>query len=143
EIRNPFFKSSIGQKDVSFIEGAPRERLFLFEGFMDFLSALSDLQGAKSADLRRLLTEDGSAFAGDVVVLNSASFRKAALDILASGSYKFAGTFFDNDVAGEGLRQAFSDLPVEVVHYNFLYEGHKDYNAALVDKIQPQPRLGL
>jgi len=146
EIRNPFFKSSIGQKDVSFIEGAQRERLFLFEGFMDFLSALSDLQDAKSADLRGLLTEDGSAFAGDVVVLNSASFKKTALDILASGSYKFAGTFFDNDAAGEGLRQAFSDLPVEVIHYNFLYEGHKDYNAALVKKKQtgtPQERLGF
>lgn len=120
EIRNPFFKSSIGKKDISFIKGQGQTASILaFEGFIDFLSYLTDKK-------LEVPTED-------VVILNSASFSKVAMELIEQGTYQQIFTFFDNDKTGQGLTTNFQEKfgPSKIQAMNQLYEGFRDYNEKL------------
>ncbi len=122
EVRNPYFKSSIGKKDFSLIEGgAGRGEAMVFEGFMDFLSCLTDT-GKKQMKC-------------DVLVLNSVSFRKPVADFLKAGGYQKVYTFFDNDKGGTEATEYFKqELGSIVETCNHFYLPHKDYNQLLMEK---------
>ncbi len=122
EIRNPFFKSSIGKKDITLIKGQGQTASILaFEGFIDFLSYLTD--------------KNLEAPVEDTVILNSASFGKSAMELIEQGAYQQIFTFFDNDKTGQGVtasfREKFGEGKVQAM--NGLYEGVRDYNEKLVD----------
>jgi hypothetical protein len=88
EIRNPYFKSSIGTKDMSFVKGnGTGTEVWIFEGFMDFLSKL---------------TQDHSEVPpADCLILNSVSYFEKAVHVVRSSGYKIAKSFLDNDRAGD------------------------------------------
>ena len=68
EIRNPFFKSSLGTKDMSFISGSGAGgELYVFEGFLDFLS--------------KLTLESVTIFSADALILNSVSYSEKAINL--------------------------------------------------------------
>jgi hypothetical protein len=70
ELRNKFFKGCIAPKGISFIRGRTvlPDTIHVFEGFMDFLSAL--------------VHQKSSRFDGDAIILNStACLKEAYLDI--------------------------------------------------------------
>jgi DNA primase len=119
EIRNPYFKSSIGDKDLSVIKGRVGGTVGVFEGFMDFLSYLTDLK------VDRLEK--------DVIILNSASFEKHALELIKEQGYTKAHLFFDNDKTGNALTGRFIEHleGVQVQPENHRYHPHKDYNEML------------
>lgn len=119
EIRNPFFKSSIGKKDMSFIKGEEGTKtISVFEGFMDFLTYLTEEEIVKAKE--------------DILILNSLSFQQQAKIFLQSGNYEKVLTFFDNDRTGreatEAFKQSFSG---KVETQNFRYEGFDDYNSKI------------
>ncbi len=120
EIRNPYFKSSLGSKDLTLIEGRVGEGVVVFEGFMDFLSYLTDL---KQEALDR-----------DALILNSASFEKPALEFIKERGYSEAHLFFDNDRTGLDLTERFVEAldGVSVMPQNHRYHPHKDYNEMLM-----------
>jgi hypothetical protein len=62
ELRNPFFKGSTRPKTISFVrtDNPPANRIHLFQGFMDYLSAVTRF-GQDYLD-------------GDSIILNSAAF---------------------------------------------------------------------
>ena len=61
EIRNPYFKSSLGTKDMSFVKGnGTGKEVWIFEGFMDFLSKLTQ--------------ENFEVPPADCLILNSVSY---------------------------------------------------------------------
>ena len=64
ELRNPTFKGTLGTKDISIFEGSC-DRVLVFEGFFDFLSAVTLHGGMPDAT---------------VVVLNSVALRSKAAD---------------------------------------------------------------
>ena len=66
DLRNPFFKGCLRPKAISFIRGkVPKpEGVHLFEGVMDYLSAICQLRGNDLAD--------------DAIILNSLSCFKQA-----------------------------------------------------------------
>ena len=113
ELRNRFFKGCIPPKDISLkCNGA--DVCALFEGFMDYLSAMQL-----------------GIIASDWLVLNSVSNVEKALQVL--GDYQRIECYLDNDDAGrrtfDRLRVNFGD---KVVDCSSLYAGHKDLNEYLL-----------
>jgi len=121
EIRNPYFKSSIGGKDITFIKGSTSEKVVIFEGFIDYLSYLTDVK-------QEMLSED-------TIILNSASFQLSATKLIEERAYELVMLFLDNDTIGRKLVKQFKNgLDCAVSDCSFLYASHKDYNTYLVSK---------
>ncbi len=120
ELRNAFFKGCIGKKAITFIRGSavPATEIHLFEGVMDFLSAVM-----KMPDYQ---------FAGDVIILNSVYCLQQAYAYIKNYHYQNVITWFDNDTAGESATKAVKDF-VDILGYGFLskselFAPHKDVN---------------
>lgn len=113
ELRNPYFKGSTS-KDITTIEG-DSNRVICFEGFVDFLTAL---------------TMFGGRLNGTAIVLNSASMKHKAVARIKTLNPSLVELYFDNDKTGKELvsyfRHALSDATI--VDWLSLYEGHKDLN---------------
>lgn len=121
EVRNQFFKGSVSPKSIRFIRGTkPKpEAIHLFEGFMDFLSAVSQLKN--------------KALSGDAIILNSLSNLNHALPYMKNYGYRTLYSWMDNDPAGERAIQALTDFCASeegLIHVpmNKLYRNHKDVN---------------
>ena len=115
EIRNPYFKGTIGKKDISFIAGA-NSSLNLFEGFFDYLSAIA----------LNLLEEEQPT-----VVLNSVGMIERAVNQVKSNeSIANIRVFRDRDNAGIQLLKRLGDeLPRHnVIDVSGLWAGHNDLN---------------
>ncbi len=122
ELRNPFFKGCLGSKAISFIRGREPtpDSIHLFEGFMDYLSAISQL--------------NGEGLTGDAIILNSLSYLKQITPYIQHYGYRIAYTWFDNDTAGEKATAALAEFfrtQDDLVHkrMNGIYAPHKDVNA--------------
>lgn len=122
ELRNPFFKGCLGSKSISFIRGRePKpEAIHLFEGFMDYLSAIAQL--------------NGTGLAGDTIILNSLSCLKQITPYIQNYGYRVAYSWLDNDPAGETATASLTDFfktQHELMHkrMNSVYAPHKDVNA--------------
>ena len=113
ELRNRFFKGCIPPKDIS-LKRNGSEVCAVFEGFMDYLSAMQL-----------------GIIASDWLVLNSVSNVEKALQML--GDYQRIECYLDNDDAGrrtfDRLRVNFGD---KVVDCSSLYADHKDLNEYLL-----------
>lgn len=122
EIRNPYFKGSIGKKDLVFVKGTHHKGLSIFEGMFDFFSALTYFG-------KTVLMQN------DILILNSVVFEQLAIDFLQTHpEYLHLSLFLDNDVAGqltaENIKTAF---PERVIEPSFaLYLPHKDFNDFLI-----------
>lgn len=119
ELRNPYFQGSYAVKDISLLNhsGAGQgTAVALFEGFMDFLSALIYTQKP--------------APALPVVILNSASMRHRALAAIQEQGFTELHLYFDHDKTGRELTAWFQEqLPDRVVtDQSNLYDGYKDFN---------------
>ena len=122
ELRNPFFKGSLGPKAMSFIRGRePKpDSIHLFEGYFDYLSAIAQF--------------DGKGFKGDAIVLNSLSCLKQVAPYIQGYGYRIAYSYFDNDKAGHTATASLAEFlqtQNDLTHkrMNRLYAPHKDVNA--------------
>lgn len=122
EIRNPFFKGSVGAKAISFIRGKqPKpERIHIFEGFMDYVSAIA---------FHKIIRFDD-----DTIVLNSLSLLKQATPYIKGYGYHVAHTWMDNDLAGRKGTKSLDEFFVTEENLrhepmNKIYHPHKDVNA--------------
>lgn len=117
ELRNRIgdrdFKSCLGHKATTFISGDP-DTLSLFEGYMDYLSWLSD--NPKATDT--------------VIVLNSVSLIDAAVD--KASSFATINAYFDRDKAGKAALQTLQQALPQARDRSGIYEGYKDYNEMLL-----------
>lgn len=128
ELRNPFFKGCLGSKAISFIRGRePKpEGIHLFEGFMDYLSAISQL--------------NGKGFQDDTIILNSLSCLSKAIPYVQNYGYRIAYSWMDNDKAGGKATAALSEFcqtEADLKHtpMNSVYASHKDVNAWHMHKL--------
>ena len=114
ELRNRYFKGCSGHKDISaipFSRDGPAERCEVFEGFIDYLSALA-LEMIPGCD---------------VVVLNSVSNVDRAIPVLSA--YRHIECYLDNDTAGKtALSQLTAQLGSTVTDRSPLYTGFNDLN---------------
>lgn len=120
EIRNKYFKACLGVKDISTIVRSTSTEVAIFEGFIDFLSAIQVLPGHLSNTT--------------VIVLNSANQIDKALVKLMSIPHQHLVAYFDNDEPGriclKRLQMAFPATIDGSEHY----KQFKDFNDMLVSK---------
>ena len=115
ELRNRFFKGCIPPKDIS-LKRNGSEVCAVFEGFMDYLSAMQL-----------------GIIASDWLVLNSVSNVEKAVKALKG--YEKIECYLDNDEAGRRTFQRLrADLGKKVFDRSSLYADHKDLNEFLLSK---------
>jgi len=115
EIRNKFFKGSLGKKEITLIQPTPKKILLkIFEGFMDFLSYI---EVAQKSDISHYL------------ILNSASLAQRAL-MAIEGNYELVELYLDNDKRGDEATLFFIDniSHCEVRDKRGFYKNFKDIN---------------
>lgn len=118
EARNALFKGYVGTgKDVTYLKTQNTSECFVFEGFMDFLSYLSE-NGLKKLPF-------------SVVVLNSGNMKARALPHILEGGYRKVHLFMDNDEMGDECLKFFEGSlgSLELIDRRGEYEGYKDFNA--------------
>ena len=128
EIRNPYFKGCMGEKNISRIAGGTNGWLkacCIFEGFMDYLSYLTLLKRNCFSICIRHPT--------DYIILNSVNNIKKVQSIL--DEYDHIHCYLDNDNAGKvateyiiGIQQA------KAIDESYRYNGCKDLNDYLRGK---------
>ena len=115
EIRNRYFKGCISPKDISIrrIRDGPSTECAVFEGFIDYLSALT-------------LGIIGT----DIIILNSVGNVNKAIPHLRD--YNAIHCYLDNDVAGKiALGQLTERFGTKVIDRSTLYSGYNDLNEYL------------
>ena len=145
ELRNSFYKGAVLKKDLSVLQLGIENKLsgnksshtnniqpyintdtkdnvtdrkaVVFEGFMDALSFI-ELQ---------------KNFTGDLLVLNSTSLLKEAIEHLKSYSEIFL--FLDNDKAGKNCKAELLESFPQAKDHSGLYSPHKDLNDFLIYKM--------
>ncbi len=122
EIRNPYFKSCVGRKDLIFIKGKGQNSIAIFEGMFDFFSAVTYFG-------KVTLLEN------DILILNSAAFQEQAIRFLKDQNhYKTFSLFLDNDETGQAVadnfKTSFPDILLEPSYA--LYLPYKDFNEFLI-----------
>ncbi len=114
ELRSKHFKGSIGEKDITIIEGSI-EHAIVFEGMFDFLT---------------LVSRDGLPDA-TIIVLNSVALKQKGLQGLSMLLPNSIDVYRDNDDAGRELFDYFKKaLPnTNIFDCSAQYEGFEDFNA--------------
>lgn len=118
EMRNRYFKGCISPKDISIrrIRDGPSNECAVFEGFMDYLSALT-------------LGIIGT----DTIILNSVSNVNKAISHLRD--YPTIHCYLDNDTAGKtALAHLTEQFGTKVIDRSTLYSGYNDLNEYLTTK---------
>jgi len=105
-------KYSISPKSITYIPVAGSKMVSVFEGFIDFLSALMYCNLTKSKY--------------SVVVLNSTSNLVKSLPIVSK--YESINAYLDNDDAGKKALTRFLDNGIKVNDCSEVYKGYKDFN---------------
>jgi hypothetical protein len=129
ELTKPGFKASVGAKTISFIRGQKSKPpgIHVFEGMMDYLSAITQLEGRPFQD--------------DTIILNSVSNMTQILPYLYQYGYSVGYTWMDNDEAGRKAQNALTHIFKQehslMVHtpMNEVYRPFKDVNAWHMQKL--------
>ena len=113
ELRNKYFKGSTSPKDITTIPGKNGFAVNVFEGFIDFLSALTYYN-----------TPQPSC---DTIVLNGVGFIQKFIDRLPR--YAGINMYLDNDRAGKEASDRIVEVrPNAVNHSQLIYPDYKDFN---------------
>jgi hypothetical protein len=122
ELRNLYFKGSLGRKYYTFIRGSQPKPpgVNIFEGFMDYLSVITQ--------------REGKPFEDDTIILNSLVNMERSTDLIRNYGYETAYTWLDNDEAGKKATASFAEfIKTEdgLLHkpMNSIYTPYKDVNA--------------
>jgi len=133
ELRNPYFKGVHGTKDITIIgkkellakrkmkeEG---QAVTVFEGFMDFLSAL---------------TYYGRDIATPVIVMNSTALKERTIEAIKEMVIDKVYLYLDRDQSGRELTEHFRHelQGVDLLDKSYLYADYKDFNEYLVNANQ-------
>ena len=121
ELRNKYFKGSSNPKAITTIKGLKSNNLNIFEGFIDFLSALTFFD---------TLTPNF-----DTIVLNSTTQINSIISVLSN--YDSINLFLDNDIAGKNAIEKIKKHQITIKNRSSqFYPEHKDFNDFLINAIK-------
>jgi DNA primase len=119
ELRNKYFKGSTSPKAPTTISGH-KQAVNIFEGFIDFLSALEHYHTTKPT--------------GTCIVLNSVSNLETIIKTLEQ--YQQINLFLDNDNAGNQATETIKSRYPKVKDYSkIIYPDHKDLSEFIQKKL--------
>lgn len=111
EIRNKYFKGSLGTKDITILKNSTN-CITIFEGFIDFLSYKTLYKFQKKKE--------------DYLILNSISFIEKAIPELKNYNEKIS--CLDNDNAGKMATYSLKKNCENILDCSFVYYEHNDLN---------------
>ena len=117
EARNMRFKGFVGAgKEITYLKAPKASVCVVFEGFMDYLSYLSQ---------EKITKPNFSA-----ITLNTGRLKIKALPHIIKGRYKTLKLFMDNDTLGDECVEFFQRAlkSVNIKDMRSQYQGYKDYN---------------
>jgi len=109
ETRNKFFKGCIGSKNITTIKGSNNSIISIFEGFMDFLSAITYYKKIPK---------------NDVIILNSV----AMIETIDLSNYKNICLYLDNDKKGIETTKKMLEKYKNSKDFSKIYSNFKDFN---------------
>lgn len=118
------FKGTIAPKDITPIFEDKAQPVYLFEGFMDFLSFLS---------MKEEVTNQ-------CLVMNSVSNVTRSVHYLNERNITSVRTFLDNDYAGQRAVQEFVNAGFKVEDMAVYYRDFKDLNEYHVSRVREQQK---
>ena len=119
EVRNKYFKGSLGKKDISTVFPNPKDRrVKIFEGFMDFLSYL---QLNENVPLSNYL------------ILNGTGHKKKGLKAV-QGKFEAFELYLDNGRGGNEATEYFLSNLNNAVDKRVHYSEHDDLNEFLLNR---------
>ena len=121
---NHLFKGTIAPKDITPIFEDKAQPVYLFEGFMDFLSFLS---------MKEEVTNQ-------CLVMNSVSNVTRSVHYLNERNITSVRTFLDNDYAGQRAVQEFVNAGFKVEDMAVYYRDFKDLNEYHVSRVREQQK---
>jgi hypothetical protein len=118
ELRNKYFKGSNSPKEITTISGSTgNNSVNVFEGFMDFLSALVYYKINKPNC--------------STIILNSVSQLGKVFNLLSG--FEHINLYLDNDRAGkEDTKRIQDKYPKAVNRSKIIYPGYKDFNEFII-----------
>jgi DNA primase len=119
EVRNPYFKGCLGKKGMSFIASNAGRDLAVFEGYINYLSWLSQHQGDDK----------------NILVLNTLSFLSPAIE--RCHSFDNVEVYFDHDHAGRAATEKLLSALAHARDRSEVYAQYNDYNDKLIAEIPP------
>ena len=123
---NHLFKGTVAPKDITPIFENKAQPVYLFEGFMDFLSFLS-MKGEVT---------------NQCLVMNSVSNVARSIHYLNKRNITSVRAFLDNDDAGRKAVQEFVNAGFKVEDMTVYYRDFKDLNDYHVSRVrEPQKKL--
>jgi hypothetical protein len=129
ELRNPYFKGTLGPKDITLLRGkaTPTSTIAVFEGVIDFLSA--QVVGALPHPFP------------PAIVMNSTALKDKALAAIRESGASRVDLYLDHDRSGRELTASFEQelADLDVVDRSGLYAGHKDVNEYLTTGLPGHP----
>ncbi|OJV17355.1 MAG: hypothetical protein BGO21_26090 [Dyadobacter sp. 50-39] len=129
EIRNPWFKSTVGRKGISVVKGKFGTNVAVFEGFMDFLSALTFYQRIDVRKFEQLIDDD-------VIIMNSLAFQQRTNEVLLNSHYSKIELFLDNDLPGKKATSQFlADFGGITEDCSHVYNSVVDFNEFLINRL--------
>ena len=118
ELRNKYFKGGNSPKAITTISGS-LQNVNIFEGFMDFLSALVYYRQPISTNT--------------TIVLNSVSHLRQLKDLLPN--FNRINLYLDNDTSGlKAASEIIGQFPEAVNKSQILYPQYKDFNEFLINQ---------
>lgn len=118
EVRNKFFKGSLGAKSVTTFVNESSNTFAIFEGFLDFLTAY------------QLGIISGFSY----IILNSVNQIRNAITQLDQYKPEHVLSFFDNDNAGKKCLHLLKDFFPNTVDHSYRYTGFKDFNELIMSQ---------
>lgn len=122
ELRNKYSKMNIKGKSITTIKGIDSDRVSIFEGFFNFLSALEHF--------------GVDTMGGDVIILNSTALLDGLLESLDLNKYETIYTFLDNDTPGNNATEKiYNKYKEKVLNCQNYYKNFNDFNDFLMSKV--------
>lgn len=118
-VRNKSFKGNFGKADITTILYKNSTTWIIFEGFIDFLSAITYYK---------------TKFKANILILNSTSHLEKAKIVLKESQAKQIYTFLDNDKAGKEATNELQKLSIPLIDKSEVYECFNDFNDFLTQK---------
>ncbi|GAB4052887.1 hypothetical protein GCM10028810_56020 [Spirosoma litoris] len=114
-LRSKLFKGWLGASEIRTIPVAGSTTVDVFEGFFDFLSALTYYKQSRPSCT--------------TIILNSTSNLNQAIPMLQGA--KMINCYFDNDTGGRSTCVRLSKLRLPVKDRSAIYHGYNDFNDML------------
>ena len=129
ELRNKYFKGTLGPKAISYFKGN-NDKILVFEGFIDLLSHFSYSKKEQTSN--------------HIIILNSTNNTLAAKEqVLQLPKNMEVFLFLDRDEAGKRSGQVFQNLDRKIFDMSYIYKGYNDYNEMLMSKPNIKKSKGM